>query len=240
MDFGVGLRLSDFPRSTRRELASFGHHLACLRTVLGALRSQHAKGRLPAAMMKHAGLCLEWLPSQTGTASVIETELVIPDTAPAHWAVLFETHWLRPSWLSPGARALLHAPGLGGYWQARLRRGILQNLRRRIAPAWVVDGTPLPPGAGISGLGIHDWRDLHRLRNEGLSFTIVFKDDPGNAATLSPQRPASDWMGVGEQLGAAVPGTAVVMPAGGKSGAQIRLRHIQQQGRWELADPTPR
>jgi len=61
--------------------------------------------------------------------------------------------------------ALFHHHRLQDFWTEQLSRKALSVLRRLIPPSWVLDATPLPPGAVLDGpkVGGHpltDWKDL--------------------------------------------------------------------------------
>jgi len=63
------------------------------------------------------------------------------------------------------ALALFHHHRLREFWVETLDRRTLELLRQLIPPTWVLDATPLPPGAvldgpPVGGRPLHDWRDL--------------------------------------------------------------------------------
>ena len=61
--------------------------------------------------------------------------------------------------------ALFHHHLLQEFWAEALGRRTLELLRKLIPTSWVMDATPLPPGAvldgpRIGGRALHDWREL--------------------------------------------------------------------------------
>lgn len=61
--------------------------------------------------------------------------------------------------------ALFHHHQLAEFWQENLSKGALKTLRKLIPPSWVIDPTPLPPGAVLDGpqaqgRPLHHWMDL--------------------------------------------------------------------------------
>lgn len=61
--------------------------------------------------------------------------------------------------------ALFHHHLLGEFWQENLARESLEVLKRIIPASWIMDPTPLPPGAvmdgpRVGGRMLNDWRDL--------------------------------------------------------------------------------
>jgi hypothetical protein len=63
------------------------------------------------------------------------------------------------------AQALFHHHLLQEFWSETLGSGVLKLLRALIPPTWVVDPSPLPPGAvldgpRVGGRPLNDWRDL--------------------------------------------------------------------------------
>lgn len=59
--------------------------------------------------------------------------------------------------------AFLRLPALQGFWKQQLRGNVLEGLLRVVPEAWLMEATPLPPGAVIGGLGICDWKDLEKV-----------------------------------------------------------------------------
>lgn len=61
--------------------------------------------------------------------------------------------------------ALFHHPRLQDYWAEALSARTLKLLRGLIPPSWIIDSTPLPPGAvldgpKVAGRALTDWRQL--------------------------------------------------------------------------------
>jgi hypothetical protein len=74
---------------------------------------------------------------------------------------------MRPFQEEKLALALFHHHLLHDYWAEALSGRSLKLLRRLIPASWIMDPTPLPPGAvldapRVGGRGISDWRELAR------------------------------------------------------------------------------
>ncbi len=72
---------------------------------------------------------------------------------------------MRPFQEEKLAFALFHHHLLHGYWSEALGAGTLKLLRSLIPPSWVMDPSPLPPGAVLDGprpggRALGEWRDL--------------------------------------------------------------------------------
>ena len=59
--------------------------------------------------------------------------------------------------------AFLWMEQLQPFWQEQLGEKMFDQLRQVFPYTWIVDPTPLSPGAAIPGLGIHDWREMARF-----------------------------------------------------------------------------
>lgn len=72
---------------------------------------------------------------------------------------------MRPFQEEKLALALFHHHLLQDYWTEALSRGALKLLRALIPPSWIMDPSPLPPGAvldgpKVGGRSLADWREL--------------------------------------------------------------------------------
>ena len=61
--------------------------------------------------------------------------------------------------------ALLHHPRLQSYWEESLSKSARTLLLRTVPPTWILDPSPVPPGAyldgpSIGGQALSDWQDL--------------------------------------------------------------------------------
>lgn len=73
--------------------------------------------------------------------------------------------------------ALLHHPALEAHWRRHLRCGSYDRLRDVIPQTWIMDPTPLPPHATISGMEIDGapvqcWSELHGVSQKRRQFVI--------------------------------------------------------------------
>lgn len=84
-----------------------------------------------------------WRRVQLETPKTLPVTLPIPQTATA------------PLW-----SALLHLQPLRIFWEQELRRSHVETLLDRLPHAWMLDPTPLPPGAVIPKLELASWQQF--------------------------------------------------------------------------------
>lgn len=85
--------------------------------------------------------------------------------------------------------ALLHLQPFQADWEQPLRRNHVQVLGGMLPGSWIMDPTPLPPGAVIPVLEIAAWEELSLLNASGRSFLI--SDAWGNEGVPLPV--GADW-----------------------------------------------
>lgn len=85
--------------------------------------------------------------------------------------------------------ALLHLQPFQTDWEQPLRRNHVHVLEDLLPGSWVMDPTPLPPGAVIPVLEIAAWEELSLLNASGRSFLI--SDAWGNEVVPLPA--GADW-----------------------------------------------
>ncbi|WP_050031215.1 hypothetical protein [Verrucomicrobium sp. BvORR034] len=85
--------------------------------------------------------------------------------------------------------ALLHLQPFQADWEQPLRRNHVHVLGGMLPGSWVMDPTPLPPGAVIPVLEIAAWEELSLLNASGRSFLI--SDPWGNDVVSLPA--GADW-----------------------------------------------
>lgn len=85
--------------------------------------------------------------------------------------------------------ALLHLQPFQTDWEQPLRRNHVHVLGGMLPGSWVMDPTPLPPGAVIPVLEIAAWEELSLLNTSGRSFLI--SDAWGNEVVPLPA--GADW-----------------------------------------------
>jgi hypothetical protein len=93
-----------------------------------------------------------------------------------------------PVWL-----ALLRVGPLRDAWETGLRRAMLKRLLALLPEAWVLDPTPLPPGAVIPRLELASWDEFLSLQSSGRRFTIVSARDGANPVILDAERSPETW-----------------------------------------------
>lgn len=72
--------------------------------------------------------------------------------------------------------ALLRLRPLRSVWEAMLRRDHFETLLAVLPDAWLLDPSPLPPGAVIPRLELAGWEGLPHLQREGRVFAITSPD----------------------------------------------------------------
>lgn len=85
--------------------------------------------------------------------------------------------------------ALLHLQPLQADWEQPLRRNHVHVLGGMLPGSWVMDPTPIPPGAVIPVLEIAAWEELSLLNTSGRSFLV--SDAWGN--DVVPLTAGADW-----------------------------------------------
>jgi hypothetical protein len=68
--------------------------------------------------------------------------------------------------------ALLRMKPLQSFWELEMRTNHYQTMKDVLPDAWVLDPTPIPPGAVIPRLEISDWGDIEPLRSCSSSFIL--------------------------------------------------------------------
>jgi hypothetical protein len=119
--------------------------------------------RLPSPDEAEQGIAA-WL--QENPASAKEPLLSLPESLNA------------PVWL-----ALLRLRQLRDFWEPELRRSGLDHFLALLPDAWLLDPTPLPPGAVIPRLEIASWDELETLASVGRKFATHPVHD-GQASVL--------------------------------------------------------
>ncbi|RBP39724.1 hypothetical protein DES53_109151 [Roseimicrobium gellanilyticum] len=84
-----------------------------------------------------------------------------------------------PLWL-----ALLRLRPLRSVWESMLRRDHFETLLQVLPDAWLLDPTPLPPGAVIPRLELASWENLPYVQREGRRFAIASPESWDGAQEL--------------------------------------------------------
>jgi hypothetical protein len=109
-----------------------------------------------------------------------------------------------PIWL-----ALLRVRPLRSVWESMLRRDHFETLLQVLPDAWLLDPTPLPPGAVIPRLELASWENLPHLQREGRDFAIAAPESWDGAQELASQ----DLLQSALADSATAPQTLVAWPA---------------------------
>lgn len=219
------------PDRLPKRLAPLGHHLALFGEALMALRGRLEKGRLPEPLAESVRRGLAGLP-EAALPERLEVTVRVPEEAPEDWRVEASAH---PWMVTPAACALLHLPGLRALWAGWLRGSVLEDLRRRLPRAWVVEHAVLPPQGAIAGLGLAAWGDFARLRTSGRAFEWRSATDEAMTA-LTPEADARVWQEAARRLAAALPGEAWVTELTTGSPARWQAVFACPNQRWDLVD----
>lgn len=168
-------------KAQRKSLTSTGHQVERFLNACHALCSGLYEKRLPELhpylrgldhaalpMLKGEGLfvCTLYLHenklhlqplilSEDQVSSVIEAWLRVQLDAPKTLPVTLP---IPKSASDPLWPALLHLRPLRTYWEQELRHSHLEILLERLPHSWVLDPTPLPPGAVIPKLELASWQ----------------------------------------------------------------------------------
>ena len=149
----------------RKALSALGHHVSLLEGAAQSLQTRVQKNKLSpigSAFLKR------WLPPVGN--SDLSTPFVVGLSQTGR---RFRIHGMSQPELPLQLWALLRLPSLRRLWESSLRRAYLQHLIALSPDIWVVDATPLPPGAVIAGLDLTSWKNLVTLRDVGRRFEIV-------------------------------------------------------------------
>jgi len=68
--------------------------------------------------------------------------------------------------------ALLRMKPLQSFWELEMRTNHFQTMKDVLPDAWVLDPTPIPPGAVIPRLEISDWGDIETIRYSGRDYKL--------------------------------------------------------------------
>lgn len=109
-----------------------------------------------------------------------------PRSLPAALAVPSDAN--APLWL-----ALLRLRPLRELWERELRRATFESLLDLMPDAWVLDPTPLPPGAVIPRLELASWDDLAHLSSSGRRFAIASSEQIHGGVILNSATPTETW-----------------------------------------------
>lgn len=174
-------RVVEVPLVWLKILRPLGYELRLFHTAAEALRQRVAKARLTPEL----NIFLPpWLPESTQPWPEGRFRLLLGESGTGCQLLGAST----PDLIAPHWAALLHLPALRGHWQSHLRAAHGEHLRERWPQAWLLDPTPLPPGAVIAGLGITGW---DQLRETGADYAIHVA--AGKVTPLAAGEPASAW-----------------------------------------------
>ena len=149
----------------RKALSALGHHLSLLEGAAQSLQTRVQKNKLSSI---ESAFLKRWLP-RVGNSD-LSTPFVVGLSQTGR---RFRIHGMSQPELPLQLWALLRLPSLRRLWESSLRRAHLQHLIALGPDIWVVDTTPLPPGAVIAGLNLTSWKNLVTLRDVGRRFEIV-------------------------------------------------------------------
>jgi hypothetical protein len=98
------------------------------------------------------------------------------------------------AWLNyPAWTALLRLPALRSAWMNELRASHFDHLLNLLPRTWLMDATPLPPGAVIPELEMASWAELVRRHGQGHVFELYPRDQSGNGRIISDNQTVIEW-----------------------------------------------
>lgn len=168
-----------------RHFGPLGHHLAQLSETVRQIAQAAAEDRLPEAVLPFAK---QWLT----THEVSGEDGVAPEVS----AFLAESEagarleGTSEASLSLVAWSLVALPAFRPLFERSLRRAHLNHLLELRPCCWVMDATPLPPGAVLAGVELPSWSDLAALHGSGRAFVLQkgeYRRD------LDSETPRSEW-----------------------------------------------
>ena len=89
--------------------------------------------------------------------------------------------------------ALLRMKPLQSFWELEMRTNHHQTMKEVLPDAWVLDPTPIPPGAVIPRLGISDWGDIETIRYSGRDYTLPAAWQKEVSKVLSSEVLLEEW-----------------------------------------------
>ncbi len=156
---------AELPRTVLKHLNPLGHEIKLWSASAAHLVSRLNRDRLPPEL---STFLRTWIPSRVPEMPTAPFTVLLGESTHGWQIVTSSLPWLNdPAWT-----ALLRLPALRSAWMSDLRASHLQHLLQLLPPAWVMDTTPIPPGAVIPGLEIASWPELIRLRGTGRDFQI--------------------------------------------------------------------
>ncbi len=176
----------------KKALSAFGHHLSLLEPAVATIQARAAKGKLDPTISEFLE---RWL------HPVVDLDFSAPlSIGLAQTAGRFQIQSLSQGTISLSTWALLRLPSLTRLWAISLRRAHLRHLMAMSPSVWVVDGTPVPPGAVIADLELASWQELTALWGQGRTFELK---GPSGTRLLDDQLSPQEWSGaMGEAVSA--------------------------------------
>ncbi len=132
-----------------RDLDHLGYPFQRLREAARLLRKRVQKGSLGEAVTEFLKPVFEAVPDDPATDETVETGSQAEGQGNAATVLLLP---------------LFRLPALRGFWERELRRERFERLRTVLPEAWFADGTVLPPGGALPGLGLAGWDEFFRIR----------------------------------------------------------------------------
>ena len=139
------------------------------------------------------------------TASGFTTDTLLLDSESTALAISHHVD-LNPSSKAPAAPiplsaedepaiwpALLRMKPLQSFWELEMRTNHYQTMKEVLPDAWVLDPSPIPPGAVIPRLGISDWGDIESLSSGSSSFLLSDAWEIGVETSLSGSVSHEEW-----------------------------------------------
>lgn len=202
---------AELSKPQRKLLASAGHLLERFAAACDGLRARVQDGRTPLPSPWREAVISSSSPALLGEGWFVIEFALPPDGKPRmrprlptpDSAALTVAAWRLEQPSAPDEPLLSIPEGLGSslwlallrlrqlrdFWERELRRNGLDQLLALLPDAWLLDPTPLPPGAVIPRLEIGSWGDLPQCLASGHRFEIHGSGAP-SIISLPPHAPA--------------------------------------------------
>ena len=148
---------AELTRALSKHLRPLGHEITLWSRAAAQLVGRVKRDRLPPEL---SAFLHAWLPSAAPVMPAGAFSILLGETAHGWQITAASLPWLHdPTWA-----ALLRVPALRSVWLHDLRASHFEHLLHLLPQVWVMDPTPIPPGAVIPGLEIPAWPELLKRR----------------------------------------------------------------------------
>ena len=177
---------AELPRAVLKHLNPLGHELTLWSAASSNLVGRLNRDRLPPELNT---FLRQWMPVSGPEMPAGAFTVLLGESIHGWQIAASSLAWLNdPAWT-----ALLRLPALRSAWMNDLRASHFDHLLNLLPSAWLMDATPLPPGAVIPELEMASWAELVRRHGQGHVFELYPRDQSGNGRILSDDQTAIEW-----------------------------------------------